>query len=114
MGFGVGEWAVSAALFTGFSGVETGLAIGEVTGVEIGRDVDTSAPEPAIKPAFEPAAEPDPDSGSTALESNVGNSISGVTTGSGVGGCSCSGVASMGAKTLGGFYGRRQLGPLLA
>jgi hypothetical protein len=110
MGFGAGVWAVSAAIFTVFSGVvagletglETGLEIGGVTGVAIGGDVDTAAPDP----------DPGPGSGSdsTALESNVGNSVSGATTGSVVGGCSCSGVASMGAKTLAEFYGRGQVG----
>ena len=108
MGFGAGVWAVSAAIFTVFSGVlvgletglETGLEIGGVTGVAIGGDVDTAAPGP----------DPDPDSGSTTLESSVGNSISGATTGSVVGGCSCSGVASMGTKTLEEFYGRGQVG----
>jgi hypothetical protein len=106
MVFGAGVWAVSAAIFTVFSGVvaglETGLEIGGVTGVAIGGDVDTAAPDP----------DPGPGSGSdsTALESNVGNSVSGATTGSVVGGCSCSGVASMGAKTLAEFYGRGQVG----
>jgi len=106
MGFGAGVWAVSAAIFTVFSGVlvglETGLEIGGVTGVAIGGDVDTAAPDPD--------PDPGPGSDSTALESNVGNSISGATTGSVVGGCSCSGVASMGAKTLAEFYGQGQVG----
>ena len=108
MGFGAGVWAVSAAIFTVFSGVlvglETGLEIGGVTGVAIGGDVDTAAPDPDPDPG------PGPGSDSTALESNVGNSISGATTGSVVGGCSCSGVASMGAKTLAEFYGQGQVG----
>jgi hypothetical protein len=110
MGFGAGVWAVSAAIFTVFSGglvgLETGLEIGGVTVVAIGGDVDTAAPDPD--------PDPGPDSGSTTLESSVGNSISGATTGSVVGGCSCSGVASMGAKTLAGFYGRGPLRPWLA
>ena len=110
MGFGAGVWAVSAAIFTVFSGVlvglETGLEIGGVTGVAIGGDVDTAAPDPDP----DPDPDPGPGSDSTALESNVGNSISGATTGSVVGGCSCSGVASMGAKTLAEFYGQGQVG----